>query len=75
MVCFDLGNQETLFLFVAAADAVPAQGPEPSADYQAVGRLTTALWRRGDRVYLLAGFGGRDQLERHLSSGGAGPGG
>ena len=67
MVCFDLGNHNDLFLFVASRADLP-DGPSTSEpQFTQIGRLTAASWSAGERTYVLAGPGDEQFVRRYLS--------
>jgi hypothetical protein len=66
MLCFDLGKQELLWLFVADVKAVRGAPKSAQPAVASVGRLATAAWSDGRLVYVLAVIGDRRQLERFL---------
>jgi len=57
MVCFDLGNHNDLFLFVARRADLPDAPSAPKPRFAKIGRLTAASWSAGDKTYVLAGSG------------------
>ena len=66
MVCFDLGDEQDLYLFIInAADLSdpPASAPPQFAK---VGRLATASWSAGGKAYLLAGPGDEASIRKFL---------
>jgi uncharacterized membrane protein YbaN (DUF454 family) len=72
MVCFRTGKplapgrKSDLFLFVIDRAALPqtAAIPAEAPEFATVGKLSTASWRAGDKVYVLAGFAEADVRER-----------
>lgn len=65
MVCLDSPDQGTLFLFVVDQSAVRAS-PTSQPQFQQVNKLMTVSWSQGGKVYLLAGTGGRESLQKRL---------
>ena len=65
MVCLDSGAQGTLFLFVADRSAV-RQPPPATREFAQVKELMTVSWTEGGKVYVLAGTGARQTLERYF---------
>ena len=65
MVCLNSGAQGTLFLFIADRSAMQ-QTPDAGRDYTAVSQLMTVSWTEGGKVYVLAGTGERETLERYF---------
>ncbi len=66
MICFDRGQSQILWLFVAERGAVAGAPAGREPEFAAVGRLSTAAWSQGDFVYLLAAVGDRQLLEKFL---------
>jgi hypothetical protein len=55
MICFDLPQKETLYLFVVDRAVIPdSQVPDKSSLVTPGTRLSTATWRDGQRIYMLA---------------------
>jgi hypothetical protein len=67
MVCFDLGNHNELFLFVASRSDLPDAPSASEPQFTQIGRLTAASWSAGDRTYVLAGPGDEQFVSRYLS--------
>ncbi len=56
MVCFDRGDQQMLFLFVVAREAIRGEpGGKPELYMYMTSRLQTASWSDRTNVYVLAG--------------------
>lgn len=68
MVCLDSPQRGTLFLFVVDAAAVDF-GSAPTREFAIVKDLATVTWTNAGRTYVLAGQGGRAELERYLQGG------
>jgi len=66
MVCFDSGNHNDLYLFVARRSDLPDAPAAPEPEFSRIGKLTTASWSTGDKVYVLAGKGDEQFLRRYL---------
>ena len=66
MVCFDLGNHNDLFLFVASRADLPDAPPTSEPQFTNIGKLTAASWSTGDRTYVLAGPGDEQFVRRYL---------
>lgn len=66
MICFDRGQGQILWLFVAERGAVAGAPAGRAPEFATVGRLSTVTWSEGDLVYLLAAVGDRQLLERYL---------
>lgn len=54
MMCFDLPDNETAFLFIIDKHQVNGALPPEQALIRPGSRLTTARWTKGNRIYLLA---------------------
>ena len=67
MVCFDLGNHNDLFLFVASRADLPYAPSTSEPQFTQIGKLTAASWSTGDRTYVLAGPGDEQFVRRYLS--------
>jgi hypothetical protein len=67
MVCFDLGNHNDLFLFVASRSDLPDAPATSVPQFTQIGRLTAASWSAGDRTYVLAGPGDEQFVRKYLS--------
>ena len=65
MVCLESAGQGTLFLFVVDAPAV-RQRDSVTREFADVNRLATVTWTRSGRTYVLAGSGGRAELENYF---------
>jgi uncharacterized membrane protein YbaN (DUF454 family) len=63
MICFDLGDQRDLYLFVIHRSAL-ANAPHQEPELAQVNKLMTASWTLGDKAYLLAGPGDQDFIGR-----------
>jgi len=72
MVCFHSGKplgpreKSDLYLFVVERSAVPNAPTGDQPEFSTAGKLATASWTSGDRVYVLAGTGDEAFLKRHL---------
>ncbi len=66
MVCFDRGQGQILWLFVAEDAAVAGAPRSRQPVFDSVGRLATAAWSDGRHLYLLAALGNRQLLEKYL---------
>ena len=66
MVCFDLGNHNDLFLFVASRGDLPDAPSAAEPQFTKIGNLTAASWSTGDRTYVLAGPGDEQFVRRYL---------
>lgn len=55
LMSFDAGGNTNLSLFLIPRDSFPVTSIPLSTDYAHVGKLLTASWTDGNRVYLLAG--------------------
>jgi uncharacterized membrane protein YbaN (DUF454 family) len=66
MVCFDLGNHNDLYLFVAARSDLPGAPSESDPQFDKIGRLTAASWSAGPRTYVLAGPGDERFLRGYM---------
>ena len=67
MVCFDLGNHNDLFLFVASRGDLPDAPSAAEPQFTKIGKLTAASWSTGDRTYVLAGPGDEQFVRGYLS--------
>lgn len=65
MVCLDSPQRGTLFLFIVDAAAVKSDAASGKA-FAPVNELATVTWTKGGRTYVLAGQGGRSELERYF---------
>lgn len=65
MVCLDSPQRGTLFLFIVDAAMVTMEA-RPGRSFADVNQLTTVTWTNGGRTYVLAGQGGRSELERYF---------
>jgi hypothetical protein len=66
MVCFDLGNHNDLYLFVANRAELPDAPPTNQPEFTRIGRLTAASWSEGDKAYVLAGPGDPEFIRGYL---------
>src|SRR5262249_51972922 len=66
MVCFDLGNHNDLYLFVASRSDLPDAPSTSEPQFTRIGNLTAASWSAGDRAYVLAGPGDEQFVRRYL---------
>jgi hypothetical protein len=66
MVCFDLGNHNGLFLFVASRADLPDAPSTSEPQFTNIGKLTAASWSAGNRTYVLAGPGDEQFVRRYL---------
>jgi len=67
MVCFDLGNHNDLYLFVASRADLPDAPSTSQPQFTKIGKLTAASWSTGDRTYVLAGPGDEQFVRGYLS--------
>jgi uncharacterized membrane protein YbaN (DUF454 family) len=67
MVCFDMGNHNDLFLFVANRADLPDAPATSDPQFRRIGRLTAASWSTSDRTYVLAGPGDEQSVRNYLS--------
>ena len=65
MVCLDSLKQGTLFLFMVD-DAALQEGPAGIREFEQVNKLSTVTWKTNGRTYVLAGSGGREDLEQYF---------
>lgn len=65
MVCLDSIKQGTLFLFVVD-DSTLKEGPVGVREFERVNKLSTVTWKTNGRTYVLAGSGGREDLEQYF---------
>ena len=66
MVCFDRGQNQLLWLFVADAAAIHGAPSTAKPTFEALGKLTTASWVEDGKLYLLALQGERSELEAYF---------
>ena len=66
MVCFDLGNHNDLYLFVANRADLPDAPSTSEPQFTRIGNLTAASWSAGERTYVLAGPGDEQFVRRYL---------
>ena len=59
MICFDLGANKELYLFIINRDAVPDPPQNNQPDFRQISKLATRSWTSGDNAYLLAVQGNR----------------
>ena len=69
MVCFDLGRNRILWLFVAELASVPGAPAASEKRAETWGRLATTAWSDGRHVYLLAMVGEPGELRPYLGPG------
>ncbi len=60
------GVKYDLWVFIMKKDAVPDAPPAGKASFELVGTLMTASWSAGDKLYVLAGRGGEEDLQKFL---------
>jgi len=65
MVCLDSQTQGTWFLFIANRSEV-THPPTAAREFAQVNKLMTVSWTQGEKVYVLAGSGGREMFERYF---------
>lgn len=65
MVCLESPRRGILFLFVVDAASVRPEA-SPGRAFAAVNELATLTWTNGGRTYVLAGQGGRAELEQYF---------
>jgi hypothetical protein len=65
MVCLDSGKQGTLFVFIADRSELQ-QPPTAAREFAQVNKLMTVSWSEAGKVYVLAGEGGREILEKYF---------
>jgi hypothetical protein len=66
LICFDLGNQEDLYLFVINRADLSDPPFSDSPQLAKIGRLVTASWSTGEKTYLLAGPGDETFIRKFL---------
>jgi hypothetical protein len=66
LVCFDLGNDNDLWLFVVDRTALPDAPATESPQFASVGKMATASWSQGNSTYLLAVNGDTEKLRKYL---------
>ncbi len=66
LLCFDLGNDNDLWLFVIDRTALPDAPASESPQFTSVGKMATATWSRGNSTYLLAVNGDTEALRKYL---------
>jgi hypothetical protein len=64
LVCFDLGGSRTLWLFVTARSSVTGGPPSAQPQFGRMGKLMTAGWTSGDKIYLLGAIGDQEEVLR-----------
>ena len=67
MVCFDLGDHNDLYLFVANRADLPGAPSTSDPKFTKIGNLTAASWSAGNRTYVLAGPGDEQFVGQYLS--------
>ena len=68
MVCFDSGNHNDLYLFVADRFDLPDAPATDQPLFTRVEKLTAASWSAGDKTYVLAGPGDEQFIRQYLPS-------
>jgi hypothetical protein len=66
LLCFDLGNDNDLWLFVVDRTALPDASATEAPQFTSVGKMATASWSQGDSAYLLAVNGDTETLRKYL---------
>jgi hypothetical protein len=66
LLCFDLGNDNDLWLFIVDRTALPDAPATESPQFAGVGKMATASWSQGDSTYLLAVNGDTEKLRKYL---------
>lgn len=66
MVCFDLGNHNDLYLFVASRADLPDAPATSEPQFTKIGNLTAASWSAGEKTYVLAGRGDEQFVRSYL---------
>jgi len=66
MVCFDSGDHNDLYLFVADRFDLPDAPAMGEPQFSRIGKLTAASWSADDKVYVLAGKCGEEVLRKYL---------
>jgi len=66
LICLEAGEDEDLFLFVVDRSVFRDAPGLESPQFVTVGRMTTAAWSAGDKVYFLAGHADEQSLRRYL---------
>ncbi len=66
LLCFDLGNDNDLWLFVIDRTALPDAPVTESPQFTSIGKMATASWSQGDKTYLLAVVGDEERLRKYL---------
>lgn len=65
MVCLDSLKQGTLFLFMVD-DSALQESSAGIREFEQVNKLSTVTWKTNGRTYVLAGSGGREDLEQYF---------
>jgi uncharacterized membrane protein YbaN (DUF454 family) len=66
MVCFDLGDHNDLYLFVAKRADLPNAPSTSGPQFARIEKLSAASWNQGDDVYVLAGTGNEQFIRNYL---------
>ncbi|HXT39890.1 MAG TPA: hypothetical protein VN887_07700 [Candidatus Angelobacter sp.] len=66
MVCFDLGNHNDLYLFVAKRSDLPDAPSTAEPQFVRIEKLSAASWNGGDNIYVLAGSGDEQFIRNYL---------
>jgi RNA polymerase sigma-70 factor (ECF subfamily) len=66
LVCFDLGHDADLFLFVIDVTAIPDPPTGICQQFSTDGPLASVSWTRGNKTYTLALKGTEQQLRQYL---------
>jgi uncharacterized membrane protein YbaN (DUF454 family) len=66
MVCFDLGDHNDLYLFVAKRADLPNAPSTGEPQFTRIEKLSAASWNQGGNVYVLAGAGDEQFIRNYL---------
>jgi len=66
LVCLEAGEDEDIFLFIVGRGVMPDAPATASPQFARVGKMMTATWSVGDKLYLLAGRGDEEALRGYL---------
>lgn len=66
LICFRLGRDDLLWLFVTDRTSVPGAPSTAAPQYDQVGKLATATWSSQGKTYLLGVIGDQQTLQKYL---------
>ena len=66
LVCLEASDDKDLFLFIVHRSVLPDAPATEAPQFARVGKMMTATWIAGDKLYLLAGHGDEQFLRQYL---------